>query len=186
VTKRDQEKLCLTVGCSYGIPTRALRFFNVYGPGQSLANPYTGVVAIFASRLLSGEVPLIFEDGAQTRDFIHVLDVVNACVQALEGDVAGFALNIGTGRPVSVFELAQKLRGILGGPEPRILNRYRAGDIRHCVADVSMAERVLGWQATITLEEGLYDLTDWLRNQKGNRTAIQRALSELQGRGLVW
>jgi dTDP-L-rhamnose 4-epimerase len=164
----------------------ALRFFNVYGPGQSLQNPYTGVVAIFASRLLAGEAPLIFEDGMQTRDFIHVLDVVNACIRALESDAAGIALNIGTGCPISVLQLAEKLRSILGGPEPCVLNRYRVGDIRHCVADVSRAEQVLGWKASISLDEGLRDLVAWFRDQEGDRISIQRALAELERRGLLW
>ena len=186
VTKYTQEKLCLVVGQSYGIPTLALRFFNVYGPGQSLQNPYTGVVAIFASRLLAGEAPLIFEDGMQTRDFIHVLDVVNACIRALESDAAGIALNIGIGCPISVLQLAEKLRSILGGPEPCVLNRYRVGDIRHCVADVSRAEQVLGWKASISLDEGLRDLVAWFRDQEGDRISIQRALAELERRGLLW
>src|SRR3954462_3805662 len=134
INKRDHEEMVLVTGAAYGIPAVALRFFNVYGPGQALSNPYTGVAAIFASRLMNGRAPLIFEDGAQSRDFIHVGDIVAGILLALEADDAGGrALNLGTGRPTSVEELAAALaRGLDVEAKPELPGRYRAGDIRHC------------------------------------------------------
>src|SRR4029077_5192838 len=108
ITKRDHEELCQVVGLAYGIPTVALRFFNIYGSGQALSNPYTGVAAIFSSRLLNDHAPLVFEDGLQSRDFVHVSDIVQAIVRALESDDAvGYAINVGTGRAVSVDRVAE-------------------------------------------------------------------------------
>ena len=135
VTKRDHEELCLVVGRSYGIPTVALRFFNVYGRGQALSNPYTGVAAIFASRLLNNRQPVVFEDGRQSRDLIHVSDVVEGIVQSLESDAAvDHAINLGTGRQTTVNDVAKALaRGLGVDIEPERLGQYRAGDIRHCL-----------------------------------------------------
>ncbi len=131
ITKRDHEELCLVTGSAYGIPAVALRFFNVYGPGQALSNPYTGVAAIFASRLLNGRPPIIFEDGKQSRDFIHVSDIVRAITLALESERAvGHAINLGTGRPSTVLEIAQALSaGLEAEIEPVRNGQYRAGDI---------------------------------------------------------
>jgi len=115
ISKQDQEQYCLVVGRAYGIPTVALRYFNVYGTRQALSNPYTGICAIFSSRLLQDESPMIFEDGEQTRDFVHVSDVVRANLLALESSRADYqALNIGTGRPTSVREIARLLTEGLG------------------------------------------------------------------------
>src|SRR4029077_17293978 len=115
ITKRDHEELCLVTGAAYGIPAVALRFFNVYGPGQALSNPYTGVAAIFASRLMNGRPPVIFEDGRQSRDFTHVSDIVAGILLALESDAAvGNAINLGTGRPTTVDDVAAALAGGLG------------------------------------------------------------------------
>jgi len=185
VNKRDQEELCLCVGRAYGIPTIALRFFNVYGPGQALGNPYTGAAAIFAARLLADAPPLIFEDGIQTRDLINVKDVVEACVKALSSDVADLALNVGTGRAVSVGEIAAALRATLGGPPAEILGIFRAGDIRHCFADASAARALLGWEAKISFEEGMQDLAQWLGSQTGDARRQVLAMSELRTRGLL-
>src|SRR5439155_451115 len=145
VTKRDQEELCLCVGRAYGIGTVALRLFNIYGPRQALSNPYTGVGAIFASRLLNGQRPLVFEDGRQSRDFIHVSDIVEAFCLALERhDVADVALNVGTGWATSVAALAEAIaRAMRVTLAPEIVARFREGDIRHCVADVSRIQRRL-------------------------------------------
>ena len=143
ITKRDHEELCLVTGAAYGIPTVALRFFNVYGPGQALSNPYTGVAAIFASRLLNGRPPIIFEDGEQSRDFIHVSDIVQGLLLALESDsAAGHAVNLGTGRPTTVAQVAQVIAAGLGlDIEPELNQQYRAGDIRHCFADLDACAR---------------------------------------------
>ncbi len=186
INKRDQEELCLAVGRAFEVPTVALRFFSVYGPRQSLSNPYTGVAAIFASRLLAGAPPLIFEDGEQSRDFIHVRDVAEACLIALyDQEVGDVALNIGTGKPISIAGLATLLQKSLGGPEPEIQNTFRHGDIRHCYPDITAARNVLGWEPKITLEEGLEDLVEWVASQSGHAEGVDRALDELRQRGLV-
>jgi dTDP-L-rhamnose 4-epimerase len=186
VTKRDHEELCLVVGAAYGIPTVALRFFNVYGPGQALSNPYTGVAAIFASRLLNGNPPLIFEDGEQSRDFIHVDDIVRGIILALESDTAvGEAVNLGTGRAVTVREIAAILTdGLDVEIEPTVTSQYRAGDIRHCYADVGRAHEVLGFEAGVRLEDGMRDLVAWLGEQTAE-DKVDEAASELLARGLA-
>jgi dTDP-L-rhamnose 4-epimerase len=186
VTKRDQEELCLCVGRAYGIGTLALRLFNVYGPRQALSNPYTGVGAIFSSRLLNGQRPLVFEDGRQSRDFVHVSDIVEAFCMALERtDVADVALNVGTGRSTSVAALAEAIaramRVTLG---PEIVGRFREGDIRHCVADVSRIRRALGFSARTALEEGVQDLVAWAREQRADDRVAQ-ARDELERKGLI-
>ena len=186
VSKRDHEELCLVVGAAYGIPTVALRFFNVYGPGQSLSNPYTGVAAIFASRLLNGNAPVIFEDGLQSRDFIHVSDIVEGIVLALEAPAAaGARINLGTGRPSTVDDVSAALaRGLGIEVEPTRPGQYRAGDIRHCFADPTLARTLLGFEASVTLEGGMAALVDWLGHQTAN-DLVDQATSELQTRGLA-
>jgi len=187
LSKFDQERLCLIVGRAYGIPTVALRFFNTYGPNQALSNPYTGVLSNFASRVLNGQPPLIFEDGLQKRDFVSVYDVARACRLALETPAAaGQAFNISSGLPISVKEVAERTIRAIGHSaiEPAITGNYRAGDIRHCFADISLARRVLGWEPLVTLEQGLEDLATWLAGQ----TAIDRGMearAELAARGLM-
>ena len=186
ITKRDHEELCLVAGAAYGIPTVALRFFNVYGPGQALSNPYTGVAAIFSARLLHGRPPLIFEDGRQSRDFIHVSDIVEGIMRALASDEAiGHAINLGTGRPTTVSRVASVLaEGLERFVEPKITGRYRAGDIRHCYADVSEAERLLGFRANVALEDGFAELIDWLADQEPV-DRVEAATGELVTRGLA-
>jgi len=186
ITKRDHEELCLVTGAAYGIQTVALRLFNVYGPGQALSNPYTGVAAIFASRLLNGRPPVIFEDGRQSRDFIHVSDIVEGIVLALEADRAvGTAINLGTGIPSTVDDIARLLAEGLGvDVEPERTARYRAGDIRHCYADTTRGEQLLGFRAGVRLEPGIAELVEWL----AGREAVDRidmATSELASRGLT-
>jgi dTDP-L-rhamnose 4-epimerase len=186
VTKRDQEELCLCVGRAYGIPAVALRLFNAYGPRQALSNPYTGVAAIFASRLLNGQPPLVYEDGLQSRDLIHVSDVVSAFCLALERtDVADVAVNIGTGRATSILEVARLLGqglGVIRSPE--IVGKFREGDIRHCVADIGRAHRLLAFRPRVPLEEGITELAGWARTvQAEDRVAQARA--ELDARGLL-
>lgn len=186
ITKRDQEEMCLCVGRAYGLPTVALRFFNVYGERQALSNPYTGVAAIFASRLLNGQPPLIYEDGRQSRDFVHVSDVVQAVELAIRKPEADYqALNVGTGVATAVHEVAVVLARSLGRAiPPKILGTFRAGDIRHCVADISRITGSLGYRPRVSFETGMVRLTAWLRSQKPkDRTA--RAASQLTARGLV-
>ena len=186
INKRDQEELCLVVGRAHEIRSVALRFFNVYGPGQALSNPYTGVAAIFASRLLGGKPPLIFEDGQQSRDFIHVDDVACACARAVTVDEASdVSLNIGTGSPTTVNELAERLRGELSGPAPEVLGTHREGDIRHCFADIAQARKVLDWEPMIKFEEGLGDLVRWVKEQIDVRDRVSDAVAELNSHGLI-
>ncbi len=187
ITKRDHEEMFLSIGAAYSIPTVALRFFNVYGPRQSLSNPYTGVMAIFSSRLLNGQSPVIYEDGQQTRDFIHVADIVRGCLLALERDeVQGEVFNLGTGRPTSVRRVADLLIQRLGqhNLQPRIENRFRAGDIRHCFADIAKARTQLGFAPEVTLEEGLDQLLAWLAHQEAD-DQFALAARELESKALI-
>lgn len=184
--KYDQERLCLLLGRAYGIPTVALRFFNVYGTRQALSNPYTGVLAIFASRLMNGRPPLIFEDGLQQRDFVNVLDVARAVVLALDAPhVDGTVLNIGSGQPLTILEIADSFAAALGSSvTPEITGRGRVGDIRHCFADIGRAAALLGYQPRVSLDEGLRELTAWLAEQQCVDRAPE-AHRELRSRGLA-
>ena len=186
VSKQDQEQYSLVVGRAYEIPTVALRYFNAYGTRQALSNPYTGVCAIFSSRLLNGERPVIFEDGEQTRDFVHISDVVRANLLAVETDRADYqAVNIGTGRPISIRDVALMLaRGLGREVEPEIVARYREGDIRHCVADITRARELLGYEPRVALEEGIPELLAWVREQEA-ADQVSRATAELESRQLV-
>lgn len=185
--KYSQERQCLIVGKAYGIPTVALRFFNVYGPRQALSNPYTGVLSIFASRLLNNRPPLIFEDGNQCRDFVHVLDVARACKLALECEnEGGDVYNIGSGERRSISSVARDLARVSGRShlDPRVTGKYRAGDIRHCFADIGKARNQLGYAPQIEFETGLRQLADWLAGQAAD-DSVEAATRELEDRGLV-
>jgi dTDP-L-rhamnose 4-epimerase len=189
LSKYDQERMCLMVGRAYGIPTVALRFFNVFGTRQALSNPYTGVLAIFASRLLNDRPPLIFEDGLQQRDFVSVYDIARACRLALEVPDAtgsGGVFNVGSGRPRTVLEVAEKMAAVLDRRhvEPEVTGKYRVGDIRHCFADIRLARRVLGYEPKVDFEEGLAELAEWLRDQEAE-DHVAKARAELDARGLA-
>jgi dTDP-L-rhamnose 4-epimerase len=186
LTKYDQERLCLMFGLAYGVPVTALRLFNTYGPRQALSNPYTGVLAIFASRLLNGKPPLVYEDGRQRRDFVSVSDVARACRLALEGDrVAGQVLNVGSGRSTSVLDVAHSLATVLGvSIEPELIGKSRAGDIRHCFADIARASELLGYEPQVTLEDGMAELAEWLKGQPAV-DRVDAAAEELSSRGLT-
>lgn len=186
ITKQDQEQFCLVVGRAYGVPTVALRYFNVYGTRQALSNPYTGICAIFSSRLLQDRSPMIFEDGEQTRDFIHVSDIVQANLLALEKDTADYhSINVGTGRATSVLQVAKLLTEGLGKDlQPEVVGKYREGDIRHCIADISRARKLLGFEPRVSLEQGIPGLLDWVREQTATDRVAQ-ATVELESRQLV-
>lgn len=186
VTKQDQEQYCLSVGRAYKIPTVAFRYFNVYGTRQALSNPYTGVCAIFSSRLLNDQAPTIFEDGEQSRDFVHVSDIVQANLLAIETDKGDYqAMNIGTGRATSVKQIAELLAKGLGKEiHPEIVGKYREGDIRHCVADISKARNLLGYEPKVPLEAGLAGLLCWLGEQEAE-DKVESATAELAERSLV-
>jgi dTDP-L-rhamnose 4-epimerase len=187
LSKYDQERMCLMLGRAYGIPAVALRFFNVFGTRQALSNPYTGVLAIFASRLLNGRSPLVFEDGNQQRDFVSVHDVARACRSALESDAAtGMVINVGSGRRRTVVEIARSMAEVLGVPHigPEITGSYRMGDVRHCFADISVARQVLGYEPQVQFEHGLADLSKWLKGQVA-KDHVAQAKAELDARGLT-
>jgi dTDP-L-rhamnose 4-epimerase len=184
--KKTQEEMVLLFGRTYKIPTVALRYFNIYGPHQALSNPYTGVMAIFASRLMNGNPPVIFEDGLQQRDFVNVTDVVQANVLAMESSAAdGIAINVGSGQAVTIREVATLLMQALGKSLPFEVNgKSRAGDIRHCFADITTASRLLGYKPRVTLEAGLSELVAWLESQKAS-DHVEEAMVRLAVRGLV-
>jgi dTDP-L-rhamnose 4-epimerase len=185
ISKLDQELLTLSLCGAYGIGALALRFFNVYGARQALSNPYTGVGAIFSSRLLNGRPPLVFEDGEQLRDFVHVDDVARAVVLALDSPCSGEALNVGTGEPISVNGVAKLLAAELGVDlAPEITGQYRAGDIRHCYADPTRAEEILGFRAAVPFSCGVAELTRWVSEQIATDGA-DVARSQLEARGLT-
>ncbi len=186
LSKKDQEEMALLFGRTYGIPVVALRYFNIYGIRQALSNPYTGVAAIFASRLMNRRSPMIFEDGRQMRDFVSVHDVVQANLLAMERSEAdGLALNIGSGSPISIADVAAELSDCLGAKLPaEITGKYRTGDIRHCFADITAARRILGYQPRYRFSDGISELVAWLRSQ----TAVDKAadmVRELSAYGLT-
>jgi dTDP-L-rhamnose 4-epimerase len=186
LSKYDQERMCLMVGAAHRIPTVALRFFNVYGPRQALSNPYTGVLAIFACRLLNDSPPMIFEDGLQQRDFVSVRDVARACRLALEvKEAADVAINIGSGRQYTVLQIARELSGVLGRSiQPEVTGQYRVGDIRHCFGDITLAEDLLGFHPQVEFGDGLRELAEWLVGQQAMDN-VHKARHELEMRGLT-
>jgi len=186
ITKRDHEESFLAVGEAYSIPTVALRFFNIYGPLQALSNPYTGIAAIFSGRMINDQPPIIFEDGQQSRDFTHISDIVQACVLSLTRKEANQQVfNVGTGKPTSVLGIAKLLADRLGfNRKPKILHRFRAGDIRYCYADISRIQNLLGYSPKMTLERGISNLIAWMAAQNG-KDSVPVAMSELKSMGLI-
>ena len=186
LSKRDQEELCLIYGRTYGLPVTALRFFNIYGTRQSLSNPYTGVAAVFASRMMNGNAPLVFEDGEQMRDFVSVHDIVRANILAMEcPESNGEVINIGCGKPISIRRVGELLAEALGKDvQPIVTNKFRAGDIRHCYADISKSRRLLGYEPRVTHEDGFRELAEWLSGQQAEDKA-DTMLKELSTYGLT-
>ncbi len=187
LNKYAQERMGLIFGSAYGRQATALRFFNVYGPNQALSNPYTGVLAIFGSRLLNGRPPLVFEDGRQRRDFIHVRDVARACRMALESPkTAGCVFNIGSGQSRTIADVGIALAEAMGRNDitPHVTGKSRAGDIRHCFADISAARETFEFAPQVAFSEGLSELVEWLSGQVAI-DSVERANAELQRRGLV-
>jgi dTDP-L-rhamnose 4-epimerase len=184
-TKRDQEELCLQTGSSYRLPTVALRYFNIYGPRQSLNNPYTGVAAIFLSRVKNARAPVIFEDGCQSRDFIHVSDIVEANILAMEKQSADYAcFNVGTGVAHSILDVAKLFSSFYGLKRPpEVTEAFRCGDIRHCYADIGSIRQKLGFRPKVAFAEGMRMLAEWSEMQPAtDKTAA--AYRELKKRGL--
>jgi dTDP-L-rhamnose 4-epimerase len=187
INKYVQERLTLTLTAQYGMESCALRLWNIYGPGQALSNPYTGVLAIFASRIANGQAPMVFEDGQQRRDFVHVSDVARAFLLALERPEAnGEVFNIGSGVDRTVEEVARLQAASMGRADiaPRITQQARAGDIRHNIPDLSKAREGLGYEARQDFSEGLEELAEWVARQE-TQDRVEQARRELELRGLV-
>ena len=186
VTKRDQEDLCLAMGRAYGLPTVALRFFNVYGPRQSLDNPYTGVCAIFQSRIKNDQPPVVFEDGKQTRDFVSIHDIVRGIVLALEKSGADYEpVNVGSGKPIAILDVARLLLKLYQSRlAPTVERKFRAGDVRHCSADLTKAKALLGYEPKVSLEDGMRELVAWGQGVQAS-DRFEEAYKELRSKGLV-
>ena len=187
INKRDHEEMALAFGHAYDLPAVALRFFNIYGSRQALSNPYTGVAAIFSGRLLAGEAPAIYEDGHQQRDFVHVSDIVQACSLAMNRPAADYQVfNVGTGQPISVLQVGQALARELGfSGQFEILRKFRAGDIRHCFADISRIRAALGYEPRYRFEDGVRELVSWVAEQQGRTAPSPDAGQQLAAYGLV-
>jgi dTDP-L-rhamnose 4-epimerase len=186
LNKRDQEDMVLTVGKAFSIPAVALRYFNVYGPRQSLSNPYTGVAAIFISRIKAKKNPVIFEDGKQSRDFVSVHDIVNANIMAMNSDKADYNLfNIGSGNSISIASMAEKIIDVMGSKlNSNITNDFRKGDIRHCFADISKARKILGWKPTVDFKKGMQELIEW-STTADSKDYFDQAAKILKAKGVV-
>lgn len=186
ITKRDQEELSLVLGRAYNIPTVALRFFNVYGSRQALSNPYTGAIAIFGARLKNKQAPTVFEDGKQLRDFIHVSDIARAVVLALEEDDGdGRAFNVGTGQPRSIGQVAETLARVMGADiAPDVTQQFRAGDIRHCFADMTQMRAAYGFVPQCAFEDGVREWWAWAEREMADDRVLQ-ANAELAARQLI-
>ena len=187
INKRDHEEMALAFGFAYDLPSVALRFFNIYGSRQALTNPYTGVAAIFSGRMLAHERPVVYEDGEQQRDFVHVSDIVQACCLAMTDPAADYqVLNVGTGRPISVRQVADMLSrelGWEGGYE--ITRKFRAGDIRHCYADISRIRSLIGYEPKYQFEDGVHELVQWVAQQQGMPAPVSEVERQLARYGLL-
>jgi len=186
LAKKDQEDMVILFGETYGLPVVALRRFNVFGPRQSLSNPYTGVAAIFMSRLLNDNPPIVFEDGLQSRDFISVHDIVLANIMVMESEKANQQIyNVGAGRQISVLKIAETLNSLLGKDiEPEVVGKFRKGDVRHCFADISRIRDDLGFEPLVSLEDGFQELIEWSATAESADMGEQ-ATAELREKGLV-
>lgn len=185
LSKKVQEEMCLIIGKTYNIPTVALRFFNVFGPRQSLSNPYTGVAAIFMSRIKNNKPPIIFEDGFQTRDFIYVTDVVEACILALKPQADYKVYNVGCGKPIKILDVAKTIAKVYQKDiKPEIRNKYRKGDIRHCIADISKIKKELGFKPKVSFENGIKKLVLWAKTAEA-KDFYDQAEKELKEKGLI-
>lgn len=186
ITKQVQEQLILTGGAALGIGAVALRYQNVYGPGQSLKNPYTGILSIFSTLLLQGKDVNIFEDGKESRDFVFIDDVVNATIAAIDSDVTGRAYNVGTGEATDVLTVAQLLKSNYGcGGELKISGNFRIGDIRHNIADLSKIKQDIGFVPQISFAEGVKAFSRWVQTQEITDSGYERSVDELRAKGLL-
>ncbi len=188
LSKQSQEQMGLLIGKTYGINTTILRFFLVYGPRQALSNPYTGVCSIFSNRLFNGKAPIVFEDGLQTRDFVHVNDVCQALILSMENQASKYEIfNVGSGIPITIKEVAQTIsEKIKPELKPVFNQQYRIGDIRHCVADISKIKKLLGYQPSIKFSDGIDDLIKWtILQAKPVIDQTQNAFTQLKIKKLI-
>ncbi|KHT39447.1 SDR family NAD(P)-dependent oxidoreductase [Pectobacterium brasiliense] len=186
ITKQVQEQLVLTSGAALGVGSVALRYQNVYGPGQSLKNPYTGILSIFSTLLLQGKDVNIFEDGKESRDFVYIDDVVAATIAAVDSDVTGVAYNVGTGESVDVLTVANTLKENYGkGGSIRISGNFRVGDIRHNMADLSKVKQEIGFVSQVSFNEGIKTFCDWVKTQEISDSGYERSVTEMREKGLL-
>lgn len=186
INKKDQEEMCILIGKTFGIPTVALRYFNVYGPRQSLSNPYTGVAAIFISRIKAGKNPVIFEDGKQSRDFVSVHDIVAANIAVMKNKKADYKIfNVGSGNKIAIADLGRLLIQLIN-PKLKLIitNQFRKGDIRHCFSDIAKMKKEIGWSPKVKLKDGLRELIEWSGGEKSNDT-FDQAVKILKKKGVV-
>ncbi len=185
ITKKNQEELCLAVGKAYNIPTVSLRFFNAYGPRQSLSNPYNGVASIFLSRVKNNKPPIINEDGLQTRDFVHINDIVKVVQLSIENKAADFEVfNVGSGEPITIVRVAKVVLELCKSSlTPEITGKFRNFDVRHCYADTAKLQKLLGWSPTISFEQGMLGVFEWAKDQRAV-DLVDQANQELSQRGL--
>ena len=187
-TKQSQEQLSLLIGKTYNIDFTILRFFLVYGSRQSISNPYTGVCNIFATNILNNRSPMIYEDGLQSRDFVNVNDVCQAIILSMEKEEAkGQIFNVGTGIPIKIKEVAELfIKKLNSDLDPLVTQKYRMGDIRHCIADITKIKKFLGFKPSIAFKDGIDDLINWIQREKGKiQDKSQLALNELKEKGLL-
>lgn len=186
-TKASQELLLASAASALGFTPVIFRFQNVYGEGQSLQNPYTGIISIFYNRARQGlDIP-IYEDGLESRDFVHIDDIVDGLVRALDADVPpGAVMNLGAGAPTTVSELATELLGAAGFDVPvRVTGQFRVGDIRHCYADLTRARELIGFRPNVSLADGLKRFCAWAAGQPVHEDRLDTATEELRRKGLA-
>jgi dTDP-L-rhamnose 4-epimerase len=186
VTKLTQEQMVLTVGKALGISAIAFRYQNVYGPGQSLSNPYTGILSIFSTRIRNGSAINIFEDGKESRDFVYIDDIISITVRSVEYDKPLVdVFNVGAGVATDVLTIANTLQKLLGVTVPtEVSGQFRVGDIRHNYADLTKVNKVLGFEPTVAVDQGLGKFVDWVRTEKIQIDRYEQSLQELKSRSL--
>lgn len=186
ITKLAQEQMVLTVGKALGISAVALRYQNVYGPGQSLSNPYTGILSIFSTRILNGNSLNIFEDGKESRDFVYIDDVVSATANSIEHEAPLLdVFNVGSGVATDVHTIAVMLQHMLGRTVPTVISgQFRLGDIRHNLADLAKVRTVLGWEPAVPIHEGLARFVEWVKGEQVQADRYEESLQELRAKGI--
>lgn len=186
LTKDVQEKMSLLIGKSIGIPVVVYRYQNVYGPGQSLKNPYTGILSIFSTRIKNGNNINIFEDGKESRDFVYIDDVVNGTILSIENERANYEVfNIGTGVNVDVLTVAETLKKLYDSNiKIEISGNFRLGDIRHNFADIAKAKKILGYIPEYDFDRGIRKFVDWVNQQEIEKDNYEKSIEEMKKKGL--